>query len=166
MSTKIMVPVSGSAASLKAVEEAIKAARGCNDALIQLVNVQPVFHRHIARHAKPGDLYRMRTDRARRALEAALWKVRAAGVPSESHMLQGPLCEAIAAFASSQRVSSIVMTTPETSGGFRKPLAARVIAAVDVPVEVVNTGPASPLERFGLPAGLGIGLTMAWLAAE
>jgi nucleotide-binding universal stress UspA family protein len=166
MSTKIMVPVSGSAASLKAVEEAIKLARDYDDALIQLVNVQPAFHRHIARHVKPGDLDGMRTDRARRALHAALWKVRAAGVPSESYMLRGRPCEAIAAFASSQRVSSIVMTTPEASGWFRKPLAARVIAAADAPVEVVNTGPASPLERFGLPAGLGIGLTMAWLAVE
>lgn len=166
MSMKILVPVSGSATSLKAVEEAIKIAKDHGDALIQLVNVQPVFHRHIARRVKSGDLEGMRTDRAQRALNAALRKVHAAGVPSESYMLRGRLCNAIAAFATSQRVSRIVMTTPEASGWFQRPLAERVIAAVDMPVEVVNTGPVSMLERFGLPAGLGIGLTMAWLAAE
>ncbi len=166
MSTKIMVPVSGSAASLKGVDEAIKVAQDYSDALIQLVNVQPVFHRHIARRVKPGDLEGMRTDRARRALDTALRKVRAAGVPSESYMLRGRRCHAITAFATSERVSRIVMTTPEASNWLQKPLAERIIAAVDVPVEVVNTGPAGPLERFGLPAGLGIGLTMAWLAVE
>lgn len=167
MSTKIMVPVSGAPTCLKAVDEAIRVAREFGDGVIQLVNVQPRFHRHISRFVGASDMNGMREERARTAIDAAHRKVQVAGVPCETYMVTGRHVAALKAFAESQGVAQIVMATPAgASFSLRPRLADALIPAVSVPVEVVNTGPVGMLERLGLPAGLGLGLTVAWLAAE
>src|SRR5690606_34760536 len=167
MSTKIMVPVSGASASLKAVDEAIRIAKEYGDGIVQLVNVQPRFHRHISRFVAPSDINRLREARAQAALDGAYRRVQMAGVPCEAYMVMGRHIAALKAFAESHRVAQIVMTTPKGSRfGVRPRLADALIPAVSVPVEVVNTGPVGMFERLGVPAGLGLGLTVAWLAAE
>jgi Universal stress protein UspA and related nucleotide-binding proteins len=166
---KILVPVNGSDCSLKAVDEAIRAAQESRDAVIQLVNVQPLFPRYVSRFLSRGETEAMRQDRARQAFEPAQRRVETAGVCCTVHMLRGRIVESVAGFAARQGVDEIVVGTSPVHGFarlLRQPIADRLIKASDIPVDVVTAGEVSMLERYGLPAGLGIGLSMMWFANE
>ncbi len=166
---KILVPVNGSDCSLKAVDEAIRAAQDTRDATIQLVNVQPLFPRYVSRFVSRGQLEGLRRERAGRAFEVAQRRADAAGVRCTTHMLRGDIVESITGFAARQGVDEIVVGTSPIGGIarlLRQPIADRVIKASNIPVDVVSVGETSVFERYGLPAGLGIGLSMMWFANE
>lgn len=166
---KILVPVNVSEASSCAVDDAIRAAASYRDATILLVNVQPQFNRHIARFLTRAQMDQARRERAAAALVPAQRKLEAAGLHATAHILRGSVLPALARFAADRQVDQIVVGTVPLSGmarWFKRPLADRLIRATDIPVEVVSTGHAGAFERYGVPAGVGLGLTMAWLAAE
>ena len=166
---KILVPVNGSDCSLKAVDEAIRAAQESRDAVIQLVNVQPLFPRYVSRFLSRGQTEAMRQDRAGRAFDAAQRRVENAGVRCTTHMLRGRIVESVVGFAARQGIDEIVVGTSPIRGMARllkQPIADRLIKTSNVPVDVVSAGEVSVLERYGLPAGLGIGLSMMWFANE
>lgn len=166
---KILVPVNGSDCALKAVDEAIRAAQEANDARLYLVNVQPLFNRHIARFFSRAQLEGMREHCAQQALSVARQRVEQAGLRCSSHMLRGAIVPSLTTFATQQRIDEIVVGTSAVRGiglWLKRPIADQLIRASAVPVDVVSAGPVSPLERYGLPAGLGLGATMVWLASE
>ncbi|HKY02101.1 MAG TPA: universal stress protein, partial [Burkholderiales bacterium] len=146
-----------------------RTARSLGDATIQLVNVQPLLSRHIARFVRRAQTDRLRAERAREALEVAERKVKAAGIPYSAQWLRGPIVRSVADYASRQTVDQIVIATSPARGlarWFEQPIADQLLKTSAVPVDVVSVGPESMLERFGVPAGLGLGLTMVWLASE
>lgn len=166
---KILVPVNGSEASSYAVDDAIRAAASYRDVSVLLANVQPQFNRDIARFLTRAQLSRARRERAAEALMPAQRKLEAAGLRATTHVLRGSVPAVLARFAADQHVDQIVVGTSPSSGVARwlkRPLADRLIRATDIPVEVISTGHAGVFERYGVPAGVGLGLTMAWLAAE
>lgn len=166
---KILVPVNASTCALKAVDEAIRTAKERGGASIHLLNVQPLFHRHISRFAAAGQTEAMRVDRARTAVDEAMRRVRAAGMPCTAHMVRGRIQQGIVRFAAAQRIDQIVVATSPLRGmgrWLKQPLADRLVKAAEVPVDVVVGRPVGMLERFGLPAGLSLGLAMVWLVNE
>jgi nucleotide-binding universal stress UspA family protein len=165
---KIMVPVNGSDHSLKAVDEAIRTATQYHDAVVHIVNVQPLFPRHVSRFLSRGQTEGLRVVRAKQAIEEATAKARAAGLRWSAHMLRGSIAPSLAAYAAETKIDQIVVSTPRLSGLqrlFKHSIADRLIEQCSVPVDVVSSGKASAFDRFGLP-GLGLGIAAAWWASE
>lgn len=165
---KIMVPISGSDRSLDAMDEAIRTATQYQDAAIRIVNVQPLFPRHVSRFLSRGQTEGLRVARARQAIEEAAAKARAAGIRWSAHMLRGPIVPSLAAYAAEARVDQIVVSTSPQSALQRllgQSVADGLIARSSVPVEVISNGKAGVFDRLGLP-GLGLGIAAAWWASE
>jgi nucleotide-binding universal stress UspA family protein len=166
---RILVPVNGSPDSTKAVERAIRLCALRSDAQLHLVNVQPLFSRHIARFLARATLEEERRRRAAKALAAARSLAEQAGVAFACRMVAGPAAGALAAYVRDFGIDQIVIGTA------RKPpllrlltgsLTTRLIELAPVPVEVIAGSRPGTLARWGLPAGIGLGVAIALLAAE
>ncbi|HLU77601.1 MAG TPA: universal stress protein [Burkholderiales bacterium] len=164
---KVLVPVNGSECSRAAVDEALRIARANGDAMIQLVNVQPRMPYHVSRFLSGGEISALRAERGARALEGARQRVEAAGVRCAAHVLRGHIVQRISTFAAETGTDQIVIgTSPARGRLFRESIADRLIEESPVPVDVVRGGPIGMFERFGLPAGLGLGLAMFWYSNQ
>ena len=165
--TKILVPVDGSASALAGVRHAIRLAGERAGASILLVNVQPVFHRHIAQFASRRALDGLREERGHEALDEARRLVRAAGIPSRALVLGGEAAAEIAGIAGRERVDQIVLGARRRPAWLRAlagSVADRIVERAQVPVALVPGLPAGRLERWGVPAA-GAGLAAALFAA-
>jgi nucleotide-binding universal stress UspA family protein len=166
---KILVPVDGSPSALAGARQAAKLAAARSDAAVYLVNAQPLLNRHIAQFASRRAIDAARAERGQAALKAARELVEAAGVPVRAAVLRGERAGAIARFAADERVDRVVLGTSRTSALLRLlggSLTDRLLERIEVPIEVV-AGPApGALRRWGIPAGVGVGLAALLLAAE
>lgn len=167
MST-LLLPFDGSAGSLRGAQHVIHTARNEPDLHVHVLNVQPPFSRNVARHIGR----RTRAECHREQAEAVLADVRrtlaAAGVRHTVHWEVGDRARCIVEAARRFRCDRIVIGTPRKSLLVRLvegSVINRVIASTTVPVEVIAGDTPSRLERFGIPAGVGTGLTALWLAA-
>lgn len=107
---KALVPVDGSAASLRAVEHAIKLFEACQTGRIVLVNVQPPIDAvEVRRFMKQAEIEAMQESRGGDALAAARVLLDAAGVPYEPRVLLGPVAESIIACAQEEACAQIIM---------------------------------------------------------
>lgn len=166
---KILVPVNGSATAMRALQDAIDTARSYRAATIVLVHVQPLLPRHVARFLSHEQMNDYRREQGLPVLRAAQERVEAAGIPVEAHLLRGCFVPAIVRFVSTHKIDEIVLGASPVDGlarWIRRPAAHRLIGATEVPVELVYSGHSDRVTRYGLPAGLGLGLTMVWLASE
>ncbi|MDP2794693.1 MAG: universal stress protein [Sulfurisoma sp.] len=110
---KVLIPVDGSPASLRAVDHVIKLAQGCGDKLeLRLVNVQPpVDAWEVKRFLPESEVQAMQESRGGDALAAARQKLDAAGVAYTPVVLLGAVAETLVAHAREQDCDSIVMGT-------------------------------------------------------
>ncbi len=157
---RILVPVDGSRQGLAAVRAAIAEGRGHIDR-IDLVNVQPLLPRHVARFVPWRDRQAWRDERSERAFETARRLVETAGIACRTHAAAGPLGPSIAEQA--RRLGSHEIVLASTRRGalgqfFRNSVSARLLEMSQVPVRVVPMEPASPLERIAIPVGIGMAL--------
>lgn len=107
---KVLVPVDGSAAALRAVEYAIKLHQACQAGRIVLINVQPPIDTvEVRRFMKPSEIEAMQESRGGDALAAARGLLDAAGVAHEPQVLLGPVAETIVACAQNEGCDLIVM---------------------------------------------------------
>lgn len=107
---KALVPVDGSAASLRAVEYAIKLHKACQAGRIVLINVQPPIDAvEVRRFMKPSEIEAMQESRGGDALAAARQLLDAAGIAHEPQVLLGPVAESIVACARDKGCDLIVM---------------------------------------------------------
>ncbi len=165
MST-LLLPCNGSSESLVAVRHVIK-ARG-RDAIsrIHLVNVQPSFSAHIAQHVDREARMDFHRERADTALAKARELLDAAGVAYHVHTEVGDRARCIAGMARRLRCDRIVLGTARKSGlvrAIKNSLTSRILEHSSVPVEVITADRASALERIGIPASVGAGLTLLWM---
>ena len=165
---RILVPVDGSATALAGVRHAVRLASERGDAMVLLVNAQPVFHRHIAQFASRAALDALREERGLEAVREARRLVASAEVPCRAFVVRGEPAAAIAAVAVREHADEIVLGATPKSAWLRAltaSLAARIVERAPVPVALVAGAPATPLERWGLPAA-GVGLAALLLAGE
>ena len=94
MKKNVLIPVDGSEASLAAVRSAAQRGPGAVSR-IELVNVQPLFNRHIARWTSRANREAWRADRSGPVLEAARRIVEHAGIPCRTHALAGPRAQVL-----------------------------------------------------------------------
>ena len=164
---KLLIPVDGSEQSLAAVRAAVREGTGAVER-IDLLNVQPLFHRHISQWVPRRARDEWRRERAAKCIEPAMKAVQASGIPVGTHVALGPTVPAIVETA--KRLASDEIVVGATQHGrvmhaLVNALSARLLEVSSVPVRVVPAAPRPYFERFALPAGLGL-VALMFLASE
>jgi nucleotide-binding universal stress UspA family protein len=155
---RVLIPVDGSVKSLEAVRATLREGPEAI-ARIDLVNVQPLFNRRVARWVARGERDAWRAERSRRALARAKSIVEMSGIACRTHSATGPVAPVVAATARRLRSHEIVV------GASRRGLLGRLLAnsvstqlleAASIPVRVIPAAPAPLVEALALPAGLSL----------
>ena len=150
---KILVPVDGSSNSLHAVRHVVNEFRKNAALEIHLLNVQTPFSQYVSRFVSRRDRHDFHRDQAELALLPSRQMLDRFGVPYEARRLH---CDHIVVGAA--RKSSLIRMVENSTIN-------KVIELTTVPVKVVAGDPVSPLERYGIPAGVGTGLASLFFAA-
>ena len=164
---KMLVPVSGSKASLAAVRHAASALREGRGAAI-LVNVQPLLTSHAARFTSRASREAMRSERSARAMAEARSVLDAAGVAYEVVAASGRVADTVAALARRHQADQIVIGATRRAGWWQALFSPvpRILDLASVPVAVIGDGRSGAFERYGVPACVGLGLTALAVAAD
>jgi nucleotide-binding universal stress UspA family protein len=164
--TTLLLPCDGSPNALLALRHAIRAFRRGEVRLIHLLNVQPPFSAHIARHVSRELREDFHRERADEALTEARRMLEDAGVAHRVHTEIGDKVRCIADAARRLRCDRVVIGTARKSALVRAvedSLTTRLIERCPVPVEVIGGTPAGLVERVGIPAGVGAGVALLWV---
>ena len=165
---KVLVPVGGADGSQHAVRHVLAQFLKGTEVEIHLLNVQPPFSRHIAQFASKKSRADFHRERSEKALEPARAILDGHKVPYAVHMALGDRAEIIAETAKKLRCHHIVMSTARKNSLTRMledSVTNKVLELTPVPVEVIAGESISPLERYGVPAGLGAALAALLVAA-
>jgi nucleotide-binding universal stress UspA family protein len=107
---KILLPVDGSEAALRAVDYLIRMAASCQQLEIHVVNVQPpVDSWELKSHLRPAEIEAMQETRGGDALRPARERLDKAGVAYIPAVLLGPVAETIVAYAREQGCDQVIM---------------------------------------------------------
>lgn len=166
----VLVPVDASPNALLAVRHALTEYRQNHELRLHLLNVQPRLSRHAARFLSGGDRNSWHQLQADEAMAPARQLLDQAGVPYDTHWCVGHRAEEICRAAQTMGAHHIVMGTARKNSLTRMvedSTTAQVLDATPVPVEVIAGSSVSKLERWGIPAGVGLGLgSLLWLALD
>jgi nucleotide-binding universal stress UspA family protein len=163
----ILIPIDGSRQSLEAVRAALREGAGAIGR-IDLVNVQPLLNRHIARWIPKGERDSWRALRAENALREAAKMMESSPIPFRTHMAVGQVVPSIEETARVLRADEIVVGASRRGPLGRwlaNSVSTHILAMSSIPVRVVPSAPAPYLERLAVPAGLGIA-ALLFMAAE
>jgi nucleotide-binding universal stress UspA family protein len=164
---KLLVPVSGSNSSLAAVRHAAAALAGRSGEVV-LVNVQPLIPAYAARFSSRASRDALRSDRSNAAFARAGAILEAAGVRFQKVATTGHIPEAVAEVARRVGADEIVLGTTRQPGWWQALFSPvpDILDQADIPVAVVGAGRAGRLERYGIPACIGLGFTALMMATE
>ncbi len=166
----VLVPVDASPNAQLAVRHAIGEYRQNHQLRLHLLNVQQPLSRHAARFLSPHDRDSWHRQQAEAAMAPSLALLREADVPHELHWRVGRRAEEICRAAGTLGAHHIVIGTARKNSLTRMledSVTNQVLEATPVPVEVISGRAVSRFERWGLPAGLGLGLGgLLWLAID
>jgi len=157
----VLVPIDGSDNSLNALRHAVDEYRRDHDLRLHLLHVQPRLSRHISRFVSRRDRTEWHRERAQGALAGARELLHRAGVPFSDAWCMGDRATEICRAAQRLQCHHIVIGTARKNSLTRMledSVTHRVLEDATVPVEVVVGREVSKLERWGLPAGVGLGL--------
>jgi len=157
----VLVPIDGSDNSLNALRHAVDEYRRDHDLTLHLLHVQPRLSRHISRFVGRADRAAWHRERAEAALAGARELLQRAGVPFADEWRMGGRAEEICRAAQRLHCHHIVIGTARKNSLTRMledSVTNRVLEEATVPVEVVVGREVSKLERWGLPAGVGLGI--------
>jgi nucleotide-binding universal stress UspA family protein len=139
---KFLVPVDGSASSLRAVSYLVRLAK-CREVVeILLLNVrEPADAWEIRRFLNAEEIARIQQQEGEVDLSAAKALLDAAGITYDAKVLVGPVAPTIADYAAEQGCDSIVMGTHGRGGLadlFLGSVAAKVIHLIRLPVTLIK----------------------------
>lgn len=166
---RILLPVNGSQNAMNAVRHVIERHLERQDLEVHLLHVRAPLTRHISRFLGRRERLDWHRGQAETALAPARHLLDKWGIPYVVHVERGDKAEVIDALARRQGCHQIVMGMGRRSPllqWLRGSIPARVIERSAVPVEVIAGRPAGYLERFGVPAGIGLALMLLALAEE
>ena len=165
---KVLIPVDGSPNSQHAVRHIMGEFRKRPAMEVHLLNVQAPFSRHIAQFASRKNRDSYHRDEAEKALRPVRTMLDGAGVPYTTHIEVGRKAEVIAETARRLGCHHIVMGTARKNSLTRMLEASvtnQVLELTTVPVEVIAGDAVSRVERYGIPAGIGVALAMLLVVA-
>lgn len=166
---KVLVPVDDSRNAQYALRQVINEFMHDSAMEVHLVNVQPRLSRHIGRFLARQSRDNWHRDQAEKALAPARAMLAQHNIPFAEHIEVGPRAESIVALAKRLHCDHIVMATARKNSLTRMietSTTNRVLELTRIPVEVVAGDAISPLERYGIPAGLGALLTLLVFAID
>ncbi len=162
----ILVPIDGSQNAMIALSHAIGMARRRGETCLHLVNVQPGMNRHAGRFVSRKTLAEVHAAAGRERLHEAERRVRESGVEYRSAVLSGQPAQTAVEYANQQGIHQMVVGTARKSTWHRLltgSFANDLVRLANVPVAVVAGRRPTLFERFGVPAGVGLGLTTLFL---
>jgi len=165
---KVLVPVGGSDGSKHAVRHVLAQFLKGGEIEIHLLNVQPPFSRHVAQFTTPRSRADFHRERSEKALEPARELLDGHKVPYAVHTALGDRAELIVETARKLRCHHIVMSTARKNSLTRMledSVTNKVLELTPVPVEMIAGDSISPLERYGVPIGVGTALAALLVAA-
>lgn len=166
---KVLVPLDGSENALRAVRHVVNQSLAKGGLEAHLLYVRPQLSWRFARFAGK----KQRESRYRELADQVLGPARALlnrySLPHAVHMESGDRADAILRAAQRLRVDKIVLGTARKNSltrMFEDSVTSRLIENARVPVEVIAGSKISPLERFGVPAGVGTAVAAVLVAAD
>lgn len=141
---KLLVPVDGSATSLRAVDLVTKKRDWYKDGIdLHVINVQPPipFGSRVASTIGHDAIEKYHREEGLKALQPAMQKLDASGIKYAHHICVGEAAQTIADYAKEQSVDEIVMATRGTgapSSLFIGSVASKVVHLTDLPVLLVK----------------------------
>jgi len=166
---KILVPVDGSRNSEHALRQVVNEFLVDPSLEVHLLNVQAPFSRHIAQFVSKEARDGFHREQAEKALAPARALLMRHGVPFSVHTRLGEKAKRIVDEARRLRCGRIVMATARKNSITRMlqdSVTNKVLEQTSVPVEIIAGDDVSPLERWGLPAGLGAAIALLLAAAD
>ena len=139
--SKVLVPVDGSPASLRAVDFAIEMMGQNPDASLVLLNVQHISAMDLDEADMGGDWQETASQASAKALKEAIGKAEAAGVAFKNIVRTGQTAEAIAQAARDEGSEHIVMGTRglgSIQGLLLGSVAMKVIHLAEVPITLLK----------------------------
>jgi nucleotide-binding universal stress UspA family protein len=165
---KILVPVDASEAALAPISYLETLARSGVPLEVLVMNVQPRFHRHVARFTSRAARDGVRAERSRAAMARAIEALSLAGLPFRAFAETGMPAERIAAVAEREQVDEVMMGVgrhPMWLRWVNPSIAQGVMERTDVAVTVFARGHASAMQRYAVPVGVA-GLAALLIASE
>ncbi|MBI2319196.1 MAG: universal stress protein [Betaproteobacteria bacterium] len=165
---RVLVPIDGSRNSNFVVPHLIREFHKNRALKIHLLNVRPWFRTYVAQIRGGRDLKDLHREQGEKALLPARKALDGFGVPYLVHIEEGDKAEVIAATARRLCCDHIVMSTARRNSltrMFRDSVTHQVIESTNVPVELIAGDAPSNVDRYGVPASIGAGLALAFLAA-
>ena len=166
---KVLIPVDGSRNCQFAVKHVIKEFMNNTAMEIHLLNVQPPFSSYIARFVSKKNLRDHHRDEAEKALGPIKLMLDGFSIPYSAHAAVGERAKTITDTARRLRCDHIVMSTARKNSLTRlveNSVTNKVLKLTSVPVEVIAGEEVSKWERYGIPAGIGATLALAFAAAD
>ena len=166
---RVLAPSDGSSNSQYGVRHVVNEFMKNRDLEIHILNVQRPFSKHIGRFVSKRNRTEFHQEQAETALKRVRQALDSSGIPYTVHTETGDNASCIADAARRLRCDRIVMGTARKSSLVRwaeDSVTNKVIERTTVPVEVIAGDAASGLERVGIPAGVGAGLVVLWIAAQ
>ena len=165
---KVLVPVDGSSNSEHAVRHVLSEFRSNPAMEIHLLNVQPSFSRHITSFVDRSAVNEVHHEASEKALRPIRQMLDEAGAPYAVHFAVGDKATSIVETARQLQCDHIVVGTTRKNSLIRTvegSVMNKVIELTTVPVIAIAGDAASGVERYGVPAGIGTGLTLLAVAA-
>lgn len=167
---KVLVPIDGSPNALHAVRHVIREYQRAHNLELHLLNVQPRLSRHIGRFISRDRRDQFYREQAEQAMQPAQAALSAAQVPFHTHRVLGrDRARSIVEMAQQLGCHHMVMGTARKNSLTRMvedSVTDRVLELTTLPVEVIAGDAVSKLERFGIPAGIALGLGLLVLATD
>ena len=165
---KILVPVDASRAALAPIAYIENLARSGVQVEVLVLNVQPRFHRHVARFTSRAARDGVRAERSRAAMAQAIEALSLKRIKFRALTEVGVPAERIAVVAEREHVDEVMMGVGRHPAWLRwvnPSIAQGVMERTDIPVTVLARGKAGAFERYAVPAGVA-GLAALLIAAE
>jgi nucleotide-binding universal stress UspA family protein/threonine/homoserine/homoserine lactone efflux protein len=166
---KILLPIDGSANSLKAVRHAVNRLVNGEELDFHLLHVREPFSQYIARFVRRRDRTAYHRERAEKALEPARKILAQFNIPYCSHVELGNRADTIVRVAEKLGAAEIIIGTARKNSITRileDSTTYKVLQSSSVPVQVIAGDAVSHLERYGAPATLALFVALLIAAVE
>jgi YjbE family integral membrane protein len=166
---KVLIPIDGSENSLRAVRHVVNRVLANARLEVHLLHVCTPFSRHVAQFVNRKNRDSYHRDMADRALSSARDLLNKHSVPHAVHIEFGDKAGIIDRVAQRLHIDQIVMGTARKNSLTRlieDSVTNRVLEIARVPVEVIAGPSVSRLEKYGLPATLGIVLAAILVSVD
>ena len=166
---RVLVPSDGSPNSQYGVRHVVSEFMKNRDLEIPLLKVHPPFSKYIGRFASKRARSEFHQEQAETAHKPVRQLLGSSCIPYTVDTEAGDKANFIANAARRLRCDRIVMGTARKSSLIRwveDSVTNKVVERATVPVEVIAGDAASGLERVGIPAGVGAGMLVLWIAAD